>query len=73
MHFGQTWIGHIATVSANDTIAVDAAKLLRHLLLFDQVIVHSIRLREFSSLAATLGGPSLSVLHKSGALVHKYR
>ena len=68
LHLGQTWIGHIATVSVGDDIAVDAAKLLRYLLLFDRVIIHSVRLREFGALARTLGVSGLSALLRNGAI-----
>ena len=68
MHFGATWIGHIATVSDDDDIEVDAAKLFRYLLLFDRVIIHSMRLREFSVLASVLGFPGLRALLRSGAI-----
>ena len=68
MHFGKTWIGRIATVSADGDIAIDAAKLLRYLILFDCVIIQSIRLREFGVLARMLGVRGLSALLRSGAV-----
>lgn len=38
LDIGQAWIGRIGTVSPEpDEIAVDTAKLRRHLLLFDEV------------------------------------
>lgn len=68
MHLGHAWLGRIATIAADDAIAVDAAKLLRHLLLFDRVIIQSIRLREFNVLAGKLGALGLSALLRSGAI-----
>ena len=69
LDFGQTWIGRIGTISPNtDEIVVDTAKLLRYLLLFDEVIVQSIRLREFSVLASVFGSQGLTALLRSGGI-----
>lgn len=69
MDLGRTWIGQIGTVSpTTDKLIVDAAKLLRYLLLFDLVIVQSIRLREFSALANVFGSEGLTALLRSGAI-----
>ena len=67
-HLGETWLGHIFTGSGDEEFAVDTAKLLRYLLLFDRVIIHSSRLREFSILASDLGPTGLSALLKSGTI-----
>ena len=67
MQFGYTWIGAIGTGS-DDDFTVDAARLLRYLLLFDRIIIQSSRLREFGVLARTLGCRGLSALLKSGAV-----
>lgn len=68
MHIGEAWIGEIATASGEDDIAVDAAKLFRHLLLFDRVVIKSHRLREFNVLAGALGLPGLLTLLRSGTV-----
>ena len=63
----KTWLGHIST-GGDEKFAVDTAKLLRYLLLFDRVIIHSSRLREFSILASDLGPTGLSALLRSGTI-----
>ena len=69
MEFGQAWIGSIGTVPPDaDEIVVDTAKLLRYLLLFDEVIVQSIRLREFSVLGSVFGSQGLTALLRGGAI-----
>ena len=69
LDFGKTWIGRIGTISPDaDEIVVDTAKLLRYLLLFDEVIVQSTRLREFNVLASVFGAQGLTALLRSGGI-----
>ena len=69
MNFGKTWVGRISTNSPDtNEIAVDTAKLLRYLLLFDEVIVQSIRLCEFSVLGSVFGSQGLTALLRSGGI-----
>ena len=68
MYIGEAWIGEITTISGEDNITVDAAKLFRYLLLFDRVIIKSYRLREFNVLAGVLGLPGLFALLRSGTI-----
>lgn len=68
MKLGRTWFGRISTYLGDDDVTVDTAKLLRYLLLFDRVIVHSSRLLEFPTLARELGAGGLSALLRSGAI-----
>ena len=65
---GQTWLGHIFTGAGDVEFSVDTAKLLRYLFLFDRVIIHSSRLREFNILASELGPTGLFALLRSGAV-----
>ena len=68
MHIGEAWIGEITTISGEDSITVDTAKLFRYLLLFDRVVIKSYRLREFNVLAGVLGLPGLFALLRSGTI-----
>jgi hypothetical protein len=62
------WLGEIATLDENNQLALRPERLVRHLLLFDQVVIYSARLREFKPLVSAFGFEGLMALLRSGAL-----
>ena len=64
----EKWLGEIATIDENDQLSLHPDRLVRHLLLFDQVIISSGRLREFEPLIGTFGFDGVMALLRSGAL-----
>jgi len=64
----QSVLGEIAIHSGAQVSSVDVGTLLRRLLLFDTVVVKSVRLREISTLIRTFGKAGFLQLLNSGVL-----
>lgn len=68
MNIQQTVFGEVAIRSQGQVLGVDFGTLLRRLLLFDNVIIKSVRLKEIPSLVRTFGKTGFPLLLKSGIL-----
>jgi len=68
MNVQQSILGEIATPSGRTVSSVDVGALVRRLILFDKVIVKSIRLQEVPFLVRAFGKNGLSTLLRSGLL-----
>lgn len=62
------WLGAIGTIDHQDRMSVDVPRLVRHLLIFDQVTIQSARFREFGGLLKAFGFDGTIELLRSGAL-----
>lgn len=62
------WLGEVASIDEIDQLALHPERLVNHLLLFDKVLIHSARLREFRPLLATFGFDGTIALLRSGAI-----
>jgi len=68
MNFRRSVLGEIAIRSGVSFAGVDVSSLLRRLILFDDVVIKSFRLREIPTLVRAFGKTGLADLLKSGTL-----
>lgn len=68
MDASRRLIGVSAEFSGNDVVGADVAGIIRRLLLFDQYVLSSIRLKEFPFLASRIGYTGLRDLLKAGMI-----
>lgn len=64
----KRWLGEIATNDGQEPFDLRPDRLLRQLLLFDEVVVYSSRLREFEGLVRAFGSDGVIALLRSGAV-----
>lgn len=64
----RRWLGEIATIDESDHLTLHPDRLIRHLLLFDKVLIYSARLREIEPLLAAFGFDGVIALLRSGAI-----